>query len=45
MSQECSCSECQLADEAFELNQIFDRVPYIPTDTEGDFLPLNKVQG
>lgn len=44
MSQECSCSECRLADEAFELNACFDRIPYIPTDDE-DFYPLGKIRG
>lgn len=43
MSQECSCFECRLADEAFELNACFDRIPYIPTDQ--DFLPIEKIRG
>lgn len=45
MSQECSCFECRLADEAWEINEWVDRVPYIPTDTDTDFLPAWKVVG
>lgn len=37
--------ENALEDEAYELNAIYSRVPYIPTEDDGDFLPLSKVVG